>query len=81
MGAKKKPHYRVVAADSRFARDGRFLEILGHYDPARYPESLVLKTDKIQAWLDQGAQPSMAVKKLLRAKGMKRQPATKPEQN
>lgn len=70
MGAKKKPHYRVVAADSRYPRDGRFLEILGHYNPAKFPESIVLKEDKIKTWLDNGAEPTLAVKKLLKAKGV-----------
>ena len=81
MGAKKKPHYRVVAADSRFPRDGRFLEILGHYDPARFPESVVLKEDKVKTWLDKGAQPTLAVKKLIKIKGiLTHKPAEEPAQ-
>lgn len=78
MGAKKRPFYRVVAADSRFPRDGRFLEILGHYDPAQYPDSVVLKNDKLQAWLDKGAEPTLAVKKLLKVKGIKTGKAAAP---
>ena len=78
MGAKKKPHYRVVAADSRYPRDGRFLEILGHYDPARFPESVVLKDDKVKAWLDNGAQPTLAVKKLIKVKGIRAQKPAEP---
>jgi small subunit ribosomal protein S16 len=70
MGAIKKPHYRVVAADKSRARDGRFIEILGHYDPANYPDSVTLKDEKIREWLAKGAQPSAAVKKLLTLKGL-----------
>ncbi len=70
MGAKKKPHYRIVAQESRFARDGRFIEILGNYNPADYPDSVVLKEDKIKNWLSKGAQPTPAVKKLLSKKGI-----------
>jgi small subunit ribosomal protein S16 len=72
MGAKKKPFYRIVAADSHRARDGRFIEILGHYDPAKYPESIVMKEDKVQAWIDKGAEPTLAVKKLLKVKSVAR---------
>jgi small subunit ribosomal protein S16 len=71
MGAKKDPHYRVVAADKHKPRDGRFLEILGHYNPSNYPESLVLKEEEIKAWIGKGAQPSLAVKKLMKEKGIK----------
>ena len=71
MGAKKQPYYRVVAADSRFPRDGRFLEILGNYNPAHYPDSITLKEDKIRVWLEKGAEPTLAVKKLLKLKGIK----------
>ena len=70
MGAKKKPHYRVVAAEAAKARDGRFIEILGHYNPRDYPDSIVLKEDRIKDWLEKGAQPSNAVKKLLAVKGL-----------
>ena len=70
MGAKKQPRYRIVAADSRSPRDGRFLEILGHFNPANFPDSIVLKEDKIQAWLDKGAEPTLAVAKLFKAKGV-----------
>lgn len=70
-GAKKTPHYRVVAADSRYPRDGRFLEILGHYNPRDYPGSIVLEEDKIKEWIGKGAQPSLAVKKLMNEKGVK----------
>ena len=69
-GAKKRPFYRIVAADSRRQRDGRFLEILGHYDPMRSPAELVLEKDHVQAWLSKGAQPSQQVASLLRSAGM-----------
>lgn len=70
MGKKKKPHYRVVAQETRFARDGRFLEILGHYNPATFPESIVLDEPKIKEWISKGALPTPAVKKLLTQKGV-----------
>jgi len=70
MGAVKKPTYRVVAADETRARDGRFIEILGHYNPADYPASVTLQEEKIREWLAKGAQPTAAVKKLLALKGM-----------
>jgi small subunit ribosomal protein S16 len=57
-GAKKRPFYRLVAADSRRSRDGRFLEILGHYNPIAQPFELVVQKDQVQKWLDQGARPS-----------------------
>ncbi len=69
-GAKKRPFYRVVAADSRRQRDGRFLEILGHYDPMRSPAELVLEKDQVQKWITKGAQPSTQVASLLRRAGM-----------
>ena len=54
-GAKKRPFYRVVAADSRRQRDGRFLEIVGHYDPLRTPYELVIEKDHVEKWLSRGA--------------------------
>lgn len=65
-GAKKDPHYRVVVTDSRAARDGAFIEILGHYHPRFQPAKVVLDVEKTKAWIDQGAQPSDTVKSLLR---------------
>jgi small subunit ribosomal protein S16 len=65
-GAKKKPFYRVVATDSRFPRDGRFLEVLGTYDPRNKETGLNLKTQAIQKWISQGAQVSDTVRKLMR---------------
>lgn len=65
MGSKNKPKYRIVAADEKFKRDGRFLEILGHYDPTTNPFSLVVKKDKIDWWVSRGAQVSETVSKLV----------------
>ncbi len=65
MGAKKKPFYRIVAADSRRARDGKFLEILGFYDPVKRPHELKVDGEKFKAWVSKGAKPSNTVKKLI----------------
>ncbi len=65
FGAKKRPFYRVVAADSRAKRDGRFLEVLGTYDPLTDPPSVTLKAERIQYWLSVGAQPTDAVRRLI----------------
>ncbi|MEN0068505.1 MAG: 30S ribosomal protein S16 [Myxococcota bacterium] len=64
-GAKKRPFYRMVAADSRSPRDGRFLEMLGYYDPMREPMTIHLKLDRIDHWLSVGAQPSETAQKLI----------------
>ena len=66
MGKKKQPTYRVVAADSRSPRNGRFIEIVGHYDPRRDPSVIVIDNDKAVAWLKKGAQPTERVAKLLK---------------
>ena len=69
-GTTKKPAYRVVVADSRAARDGRFIEIIGHYNPLTNPPTIKIETDKADAWIKKGAQPSNTVRILLaRAKG------------
>jgi small subunit ribosomal protein S16 len=65
MGKKKQPVYRVVAADSRSPRDGRFIEILGTYEPRSEPSRVVIDNDKAVRWLRQGAQPTETVAKLL----------------
>jgi len=65
-GAKKDAHYRVVVTDSRAARDGAFIEILGHYHPRYEPAKVVLDVDKTKAWIKKGAQPSDTVKSLMR---------------
>jgi small subunit ribosomal protein S16 len=77
-GAKKRPSYRLVAADSRRQRDGRFLEILGHYNPIAQPYELVVQKDRVQTWLDNGAQPSEQVASLLRSTGMTLGKPSKP---
>jgi len=70
MGAKKRPFYRLVVADSRAPRDGRFIEILGHYNPIVDPVELVVDKEKAQDWLKKGAQPSDTVKRLLKQAGV-----------
>jgi small subunit ribosomal protein S16 len=69
MGKKKQPTYRVVAADSRKARNGRFIEALGFYDPRRDPSVIEIDNDKAVAWLRNGAQPTERVEKLLKISG------------
>ena len=64
-GTTKKPAYRVVVADSRAARDGRFIEIIGHYNPLTDPPTIKIETDKAEAWIKKGAQPSNTVRTLL----------------
>ena len=66
MGAKKKPFYRVVVAHKESPRDGRFIEILGTYDPRTQPETVNLKADRVSHWLNTGAQPSESVGRILR---------------
>ena len=65
-GTKKRPSYRVVAADSRFPRNGRFLEILGFYSPVLYSKDMNFKAERIQHWLGKGAQPTQTVARLLK---------------
>lgn len=69
-GTTKRPAYRVVVADSRAARDGRFIEIIGHYDPLTNPPTIKIETDKASAWIKKGAQPSNTVRVLLARAGM-----------
>jgi len=68
VGSKKNPIYRVVAADSRSPRDGKFLEIVGRYNPQLEPSLIEFDEEKVRAWLDKGAQPTNAVARLLKAK-------------
>lgn len=68
-GAKKQPRYRVVVADSRKSRDGRFIEIIGHYNPTTEPSSVTIHEDRALYWLSVGAQPTDVVKKLLQNGG------------
>ena len=66
VGSKKNPIWRVVVADQRSPRDGRFIETIGHYNPQVEPSKLDLDTDRVDYWLSRGAQPSHTVSKLLR---------------
>lgn len=65
LGAKKAPFYRIVVADSRYPRNGRFIEELGYYDPMKQPAELKLDNEKVQTWLKNGAQPTDTVKALI----------------
>ena len=70
VGSKKNPIYRVVVADSRSPRDGRFIEIVGRYNPQTEPSQIELDEAKVRGWLEKGAQPTQPVAKLLKAKGI-----------
>lgn len=70
MGAKKQPTYRFVVADSRSPRDGRFIEILGHYNPRTEPKTLEVNAEKAREWLSKGAQPTETVRRLFAEKGI-----------
>ena len=70
MGAKKKPFFRVVAADARSPRDGRFIELLGYYNPMADPPDLKFDDDKVFKWLDAGAEPTESVRQLLKQAGL-----------
>ena len=70
FGAKKKPFYRVVVADSSFPRDGRFIEKVGTYDPRKDPPEINLKGDRILEWIKKGAQPTETVEQLLKKGGV-----------
>jgi small subunit ribosomal protein S16 len=76
MGAKKKPFYRLVAANSESRRDGRFLEILGSYDPTKDPATVKLDPEKVKYWLEKGAVVSEAAGAILRKQGLLRSPAS-----
>jgi small subunit ribosomal protein S16 len=65
MGAKKAPFYRVVVADSRYPRDGRFIEEIGYYDPMKKPAEVKIDMEKAEKWIKNGAQPTETVKALL----------------
>ena len=66
MGAKKAPFYRIVVADSRYPRDGRFIEQLGHYNPMTDPAEVVIDAEKAAQWIKNGAQPTETVRALLK---------------
>lgn len=70
MGAKKAPFYRIVVADSRFPRDGRFIEQVGYYDPTKNPVVVKLEEDKVKKWLENGAQPTDTVRSLLKKENL-----------
>ncbi len=69
MGAKKAPFYRVVVADSRYPRDGRFIEEIGYYNPMKEPSEIVIDGEKAKKWIANGAQPTDTVKTLLKKNG------------
>ena len=68
MGAKKAPFYRIVVADSRFPRDGRFIEEIGYYDPTKNPSVIEVDAEKAKKWISNGAQPTDTVRGLLKKK-------------
>jgi small subunit ribosomal protein S16 len=70
VGSKKNPVYRIVAADSRSPRDGKFLEIVGRYNPQTDPSTIEVNEERVKDWLSKGAQPSSTVAKLLKIKGV-----------
>mgnify|MGYP003511543136 FL=1 len=70
MGAKKNPFYRIVVADSRAPRDGRFIEVLGNYDPSQNPAVVTVDEEKVLDWMGKGAQPTDTVKNLFSKKGL-----------
>lgn len=70
MGAKKAPFYRIVVADSRYPRDGRFIEEIGYYDPTKEPSVVKVDADKVKDWIGKGAQPTDTVRALLKKQGI-----------
>ncbi len=70
MGAKKAPFYRIVVADGRYPRDGRFIEEIGTYDPTREPSAITVDAEKAKAWLANGAQPTDTVRVILKKEGV-----------
>lgn len=82
MGSKQKPFYRVVAADSRSPRDGRFIETVGTYDPVKKEESITIDEEKALKWLNNGAEPTDTVKNILAHEGiMKKYADSKKKEN
>ena len=74
-GAKKRPFYRIVIADSESPRDGRFLEAIGTYNPLKEPAEVTLKTERVKYWIGQGALPTTTVKNILKKEGLFASPA------
>ena len=70
IGAKKAPFYRVVVADSRYPRNGRFIEEIGYYDPTKEPSVVKIDTEKAQKWIENGAKPTETVAKILKTAGL-----------
>ncbi|HOI74349.1 MAG TPA: 30S ribosomal protein S16 [Syntrophales bacterium] len=70
MGSRSRPFYRIVVADSEFPRDGRFIEIVGHYDPKKEPAEVTVKDERVRDWLSKGAKPTLTVSQLLKKKGI-----------
>ncbi len=70
MGAKKAPFYRIVVADSRYPRDGRFIEEIGYYDPTKEPSVVKVDAEKAKTWIANGAQPTDTVKGILKKEGI-----------
>ena len=70
MGAQKAPFYRIVVADSRYPRDGRFIEEVGFYDPTKEPSVIKVDAEKVEKWIASGAQPTDTVKALLKVEGI-----------
>ena len=70
MGAKKSPFYRIVVADSRYPRDGRFIEEIGYYDPLKEPAEIKIDAEKVKKWIANGAQPTDTVKALIKRAGI-----------
>jgi len=75
MGSNKRPFYRIVVADSRAPRDGRFVEVLGTYNPRTEPVEVQVNPERLQTWLKQGAEPTDTVRSLLKKKGLLAKPA------
>lgn len=80
MGAKKRPSYRIVAAEHSSPRDGRFIEIVGHYDPLTEPATVKINEERARYWLSVGAQPTETVASLLRRAGVTRESPAAAEQ-
>jgi len=76
MGAKKKPFYRLVAADSEAPRDGKFLDILGYYDPKADPAIIKIQEDKVRYWLEKGAVMTESARSILKKQGLTKPPST-----
>ena len=70
MGAKKAPHYRIVVADSRYPRDGRFIDEIGYYNPMTEPADVKIDAEKAKTWIGNGAQPTDTVRDLLKKSGV-----------